>query len=568
MLHSADVAPWAKFDFDWIVIGSGFGGSVAALRLAEKGYKVGVIECGRRYADKDYAKSTWNWRRFLWSPRLGLKGIMRLTLFKDVMVLSGSGVGGGSLVYANTLYRPPERFYQGDQWRDMDDWEQVLEPHYEMAERMLGATEIPFDDPGDEVLRGLAKSLGVEETHGKPTVGVYFGDAGETVPDPFFGGEGPDRTGCIRCGACMVGCRYNAKNTLMKNYLWLAERRGVRIFDERMATGVRPLGGADDGSEGYAVDTGPPGAWIPGLRRRTFRARGVVVAAGALGTNALLRRCKDKGQLPRLSERLGYLIRTNSEAILAVTARDKSTDFSERVAITGSIYPDDDTHIESVTYGKKGNSMRLLFSFLVEDGSRMTRPLRLLRRLVKQPTDLMTMIAPGSWARRTVILLVMQTLDNSMRFRPRRGLSVLGRRVTTEQDPDKPNPSFIPVANEAAEQIAEQIDGVPQSSLIESVAGIPVTAHILGGAAVGPDPSTGVVNGRHEVYGYRNLLVCDGAAVPANPGVNPSLTITAMAEHAMSHVPEKAGAHTRPVELPRAMEHSTDEPAPGTAASV
>ena len=555
-------------DYDWIVIGSGFGGSVAALRLAEKGYRVGVVECGRRFADDEYAKTTWNWRRFLWSPRLGLKGIMRLTLFKDVFVLSGSGVGGGSLVYANTLYRPPARYFEADQWGEMADWSEVLEPHYDMAERMLGASEIPFDDPADDVLKRFARSIGVEDTYGKPTVGVYFGDeAGRTDPDPFFGGEGPDRRGCVRCGACMVGCRYNAKNTLVKNYLWLAERRGVRIHDERMATGVRPLGDAADGSEGYAVDTGPPGAWLPFRRRRTLTAGGVVVAGGALGTNALLRRCKDKGQLPRLSERLGYLIRTNSEAILAVTARDRDTDFSERVAITGSIHPDDDTHIESVTYGRKGNSMRLLFAFLVGEGSRITRPLRLLRNMALRPNHLVTMLAPGSWARRTVILLVMQTLDNSMRFRPRR-VSLLGRRFTTEQDPDKPNPTFIPVANEAAKQIAEQIDGVPQSSIVESVAGIPVTAHILGGAAIGPDAERGVVDGEQRVYGYRNLLVCDGAAVPANPGVNPSLTITAMAEHAMSHVADKPGAATRPVRLPQAGGPEGDVPAPGTAQPV
>jgi cholesterol oxidase len=554
-------------DFDWIVIGSGFGGSVAALRLAEKGYSVGVVECGRRYEDDDYAKSTWNWRRFLWSPRLGLKGIMRLTLFKDVFVLSGSGVGGGSLVYANTLYRPPARFFESDQWAGMADWHEALEPHYDMAERMLGAAEIPFDDPADDVLKEFAKSIGVEDTYGKPTVGVWFGEAGETVADPYFGGEGPDRQGCVRCGACMVGCRYNAKNTLVKNYMWLAERRGVEVLDERMATGIRPLGDSADGSEGYAVDTGPPGAWLPLRKRQTHTARGVIVAAGALGTNALLRRCKDKDQLPRLSERLGYLVRTNSEAILAVTARDKKTDFSERVAITGSIYPDEDTHIESVTYGRKGNSMRLLFAFLVEEGSRITRPLRLLKNMARRPGNLLTMLAPGSWARRTVILLVMQTLDNSMRFKPRR-ISLLGRRFTTQQDPDKPNPTFIPVANEAAEQIAEQIDGVPQSSIIESVAGIPVTAHILGGAAIGEDAEHGVVDGRHRVFGYENLLVCDGAAVPANPGVNPSLTITALAEHAMSHIPDKPGAATRPVRLPRAKDEEADTPAPGTAQAV
>jgi cholesterol oxidase len=552
-------------DYDWIVIGSGFGGSVAALRLAEKGYRVAVIECGRRYEDADYAKTTWNWRRFLWFPRLGLKGIMRITLYKDVTVLSGSGVGGGSLVYANTLYRPPERFFGDDQWADLGDWHEVLDEHYETAERMLGASEIPFDDRGDEVLLALAQELGVEESHGKPLVGVTFGEPGENVGDPYFGGEGPDRTACIRCGACMVGCRYNAKNTLVKNYLYLAERRGVEILPERMAVDVRPLG-ADDGSDGYAVTYEPAGSILP-FGRKTLTAGGVVFSAGALGTNALLRRCKDQGSLPRLSDRLGYLVRTNSEAILAVTARDRDADFSERVAITSSIYPDEDTHIESVTYGRKGNSMRLLFSVLVGDGNRLTRPLRLLGTVLRRPLDLVTMLAPGSWARRTLILLVMQTLDNSMRFKPRR-IAMLGRRVTTEQDPDNPTPTFLPAANDAAKRVAEYVDGVPQSSVLESFAGVPVTAHILGGAPIGADPESGVVDSCHRVFGYERLLVCDGSAVPANPGVNPSLTITALAEHAMSHVEPKPGARRpEPVNLTAPSPDSPPAPAAGTASS-
>jgi cholesterol oxidase len=553
-----------RTDFDWVVIGSGFGGSVSALRLAEKGYRVAVLECGRRYEDADYARTTWNWRRFMWSPRLGLKGIMRITLFKDVTVLSGSGVGGGSLVYANTLYRPPERFFRDPQWASLDDdWHGELRPHYDTAERMLGASPIPFDDAGDEVLQQLAETIGVSDTHGKPLVSVTFGEPGENVGDPYFGGEGPDRTACIRCGACMVGCRFNAKNTLVKNYLWLAERRGVKIMPERMAIDIRPLR-APDGSDGYALTHEPSGTILP-RGRRTVTTRGVVLAAGALGTNALLRRCKDSGSLPRLSERLGYLVRTNSEAILAVTARDRKADFSDRIAITSSIYPDEDTHIETVTYGKKGNSMRLLFSALVGDGNRLTRPLRLLAAIVTRPRDLMTWATPGSWARRTLILLVMQTLDNSMRFRPRR-FSVLGRRVTTQQDPDKPNPSFIPAANDAAERIAEQIDGVPLSSVFESMAGIPVTAHILGGAVIGADEAKGVVDTAHRAFGYERLLVCDGAAVPANPGVNPSLTITALAEHAMSHVPPKPGARLpEPVTLTTPLHEQPPTPAPGTA---
>ena len=556
----------ASRDYDWIVVGSGFGGSVAALRLAERGHSVAVLECGRRFADADFAGTTWNWRRFLWMPRLGLRGILRMSLFKDVTILSGAGVGGGSLVYANTLYRPPERFFSDAQWKDIEDWHAALEPHYDTAERMLGAASIPGDDRGDEVLRAVAEEWGVADTHAKPNVGVYFGEPGEVAPDPYFGGEGPERQGCVYCGACMVGCRYGAKNTLVKNYLWLAERRGAEIHPERLVTDVRPLG-APDGSEGYRVEAHRPGTLL--RREKTvLTARGVVIAAGAVGTNTLLRRCKDAGSLPRLSSRLGKLVRTNSEAILAVTTRDRKADYSGRVAITGSMYPDEDTHVETVTYGRAGNSMRLLFTLMVGDGSRLGRPLRLLWTIVRQPGRLLAALAPGSWARRTLILLVMQTLDNSMSFRARRQPF---RRVwlTTRQDPDKPNPSFIPAANEAAQRFAEHVDGIAQSSLLESVAGIPVTAHILGGAVIGADPEHGVVDAACRAFGYENLIVCDGAAVPANPGVNPSLTITAIAEHAMSHVPDgpRAGSVPR-VRMTADTPESTPAPAPGTASGA
>jgi cholesterol oxidase len=525
-----------QFDFDWLVIGSGFGGSVSALRLAEKGYKVGVLECGRRFTDKDFPKSTWDVRRYFWAPRAGLRGIFRITTFKDVSVVSGCGVGGGSLGYANTLYVPPARFFEDPQWGELADWERELAPHYAEAQRMLGVVVHDNDDPADQLLRELGEELGVGDTYRKTPIGIFLGEPGRTVPDPFFGGEGPDRTGCMQCGRCMVGCPHGAKNTLVKNYLWLAERRGVAVMPDRTVTDVRPLGGAEDGSEGYAIASERSGM-LRGRDVRTLTARGVIVAAGALGTNKLLQRCRLNGSLPRVSPRLGELVRTNSEAILAVTVpKDYPEDLTRRVAITSSIYPDPDTHIETVTYGNDGDSMSMLYTLLVGDGSRVTRPLKLLATILRHPGRFAQVLWPRGWSRRTIIVLVMQTLDNAIALRPK--LTRSGDvRLSTEQDPEKPNPTFIPVANQAAEWLARRTGGIAQSSIMEAALNIPSTAHILGGAVIAADPEGGVVDAHQRVFGYENLLVCDGAAVPANVGVNPSLTITALAEHAMSHIP-------------------------------
>jgi cholesterol oxidase len=533
----------AEFDYDWLVVGSGFGGSVSALRLAEKGYSVAVLECGKRFEDKDFPKSTWDLRRYFWAPRLGLRGIFRLTTFKDVSVVSGCGVGGGSLGYANTLYVPPTPFFEDSQWADLEDWEATLAPHYAEAQRMLGVTVHGDDDPADELLREFGDKLGVGDTYRKTPVGVFFGKAGETVPDPYFGGEGPDRTGCTRCGRCMVGCPHGAKNTLVKNYLWLAERRGARIEPNRTVTEIRPLGAAD-GSEGYAI-TSERSGMFSGRDRRTLTARGVVVAAGPLGTNRLLQRCRLGGALPRISARLGELVRTNSEMILAVTVpEDYPDDLTKRVAISGSIYPDPHTHIETVSYGKAGDSMSLLYTLLVGDGTRVTRPLKLAAQILRHPGRFAKTLWPKGWSQRTIILLVMQTLDNAIALRPtlKRSGDV---RLHTEQDPERPNPTFIPVANEAADWLAERTGGIAQSSTAEALMNVPTTAHILGGAVIGHGPEDGVVDKRQRVFGYENLLVCDGAAVPANVGVNPSLTITALAEHAMAAVPAKGEAEPR-----------------------
>jgi cholesterol oxidase len=532
-------------DYDWLVVGSGFGGSVSSLRLAEKGYRVGLIESGRRVTDADMPRSTWDLRRYFWAPRLGMRGIFRLTIFRDVAVVSGSGLGGGSLGYANTLYRAPERFYADPQWSGLEDWASALAPHYDTAERMLGVVTVEADDPADQLLREFGREIGAEKTYAKTRVGVYFGTPGETAPDPFFDGEGPARTGCIACGRCMVGCPYNAKNTLPKNYLWLAERAGVAITSERTVVDIAPLG-APDGSDGYAVTTERTGAWLR-RDRRVHTTRGVVVAAGPLGTNRLLAGAKLSGSLPRLSDRLGELVRTNSEAILAVTLPKGAEDMTKRVAISSSVYPDPDTHIETVTYGAAGDSMSTLFSLLVGDGTKLTRPLALLGAMVRHPVKLARTTWPRGWSRRTIIVLVMQSLDNAIALRARR-TAFGGVRLRTEQDPERPNPTFIPVANQFAEWLAERTGGIAQSGLTEAVANIPTTAHILGGAVIGADRSRGVIDARQRAFGYENLLVCDGSAIPANVGVNPSLTITALSEHAMSHIPA-AGSVEQPQRL-------------------
>jgi cholesterol oxidase len=523
------------FDYDWLVIGSGFGGSTSALRLAEKGYRVAVLECGRRFADEDFAKTTWQARRYYWMPKLGLKGIFRLTLMRDVLIASGCGVGGGSLGYANTLYRARSAFYEDPQITGLADWEGELARHYDEAERMLGVTTYDQDTPADLLLKEYAEQQGFGDTYAKTRVGVFLGDAGVTVPDPFFDGDGPQRTGCVRCGQCMIGCRYGAKNTLVKNYLWFAERLGVQVLAERTVADIRPLG-APDGSDGYAITHERSGAWLRRDRRR-LTARGVIVAAGALGTNRLLFSCKLRRSLPNISDRLGHLVRTNSESILAVTAPGDQQDFTRGVAITSSIYPDPDTHIEPVTYGRGADSQSLLYTLMTEAGRRGTQPLHLLANLARHPRQALAAARVRGWSRRTMILLVMQSLDNGMRFRVKRRWPNGNVVLTTEQDPDSPNPDKVPAAYRAAEWIQQRIGGVAQAVVPEALLSIPSTAHILGGAVIGRDRDTGVIDAHHRVFGYDNLLVCDGAAVPANVGVNPSLTITALAERAVAEIP-------------------------------
>jgi cholesterol oxidase len=527
---------------DWVVIGSGFGGSVSALRLAEKGYSVRVLEQGADRGDTDMPRSTFDLRRYFYAPKAGLRGIFRITPFKDVLVVSGAGVGGGSLGYAMTLYVPPPPFFADPQWGALRDWRAELEPHYETAQRMLGVTDVVADDPADQLLREYAAEIGVSDTYRKARIGTYLDTPGETVADPYFGGEGPARTGCIGCGRCMVGCPVGAKNSLPKNYLWFARRRGAQIAADRQVVALRPIGGeAAAGAQGWEVVHERTGAWLR-KDRRTLRAGGVVVAGGALGTNRLLAQAKLDGDLPSLSPRLGELVRTNSEAVLAVTVpADAAARLQSRVAITSSIYPDPHTHIETVVYGREGGAMRGMFTLLTGDGSRVTRPLKLLGQMARHPGRLIEISLKRGWAQRTIVVLVMQSLDNAINLRATRGRG--GRvRLQTEQDPLKPNPSFIPVANDVTEWMARRTGGVASSSILEAAFSIPTTAHILGGAAIGATASDGVVDADQRVFGYENLLVCDGSAVPANVGVNPSLTIAAMTERAIAAIPGKDGA--------------------------
>ncbi|HEY6796731.1 MAG TPA: GMC family oxidoreductase [Kineosporiaceae bacterium] len=530
------------YDYDVVVIGSGFGGSVTALRLREKGYRVGVLEAGRRFADHEHAVTNWRVRDYLFAPAVGCYGIMRLTLLRNALILSGAGVGGGSLVYANTLYEPPPAFYADPQWAHITDWRAELAPFYDQARRMLGVVANPVETPADVALRGVAEEIGVAHTYRPTPVGVLFGPPGtapgSTLPDPFFGGAGPTRHTCTLCGQCMVGCRAGAKNTLVKNYLYLAEQAGAEVHPLTTVRAVRPIGD----EAGYRVETVRTGR--RGARhRRTFTAEQVVFAAAALGTQRLLHRMKADGSLPRLSDRLGELSRTNSEAIIGIRHRRRGMDFSRGVAITSSIHPDAVTHIEPCRYGPGSNLLSMLTAPLVDGDGRVPRWLRAFPELVRLVPDLRTIGLPHRWSEETIVLLVMQTLDNSVTTFLRRG--VWGSRMTTRQGRGAPNPTWIPVAHDVARRLARRQDAVPAGSVTDLIER-PVTAHFIGGCPIGDSPATGVVDPYQRLYGHPGLHVMDGAAVAANLGVNPSLTITAQAERALSMWPNRGEPDPRP----------------------
>lgn len=527
------------FDYDFIIVGSGFGGSVSALRLTEKGYRVLTLEKGRELKADDFPDSNWNVKRWLWQPEFGFRGLFQMQFFRHVTVLAGAGVGGGSLTYANTLPIPKRGFFRANTWAHLADWENELLPHYKTARRMLGAVENPAITPPDDLLREIAKDRGQPEAWEPTHVAVYFGQPGKTVPDPFFEGEGPERTGCKLCGQCMTGCKHGAKNTLDKNYLHLARKRGLTLRADTEVDIVRPLPGG-----GYQVEV-LEGAKLFGRTRRVFTAERVIFSAGALGTNALLLKLKENPDaLPKLSERLGRQIRTNSESLIFVTAKDRSKDLSRGVAIGSIIQTDEHSHLEMVRYGAGSGFFRLLA--LPHVGGNAFGAFKVLSaffRVLRQPIKALRTFLVSDWAKYTMILLYMRSTEGTLRFIRKRSLFNPFKKTvqTTLEDGGAPSAS-IPEATELAELVAKKADSVPFTTLLETGFNIPTTAHILGGCCMGDSIDTGVIDEQHRVYGYDGLYVIDGSTISANVGVNPSLTITALAERAMSKIPMKATA--------------------------
>ncbi|MFF9849897.1 GMC oxidoreductase [Streptomyces litmocidini] len=559
--QNQELADDAAYDYDVLVVGSGFGGSVTALRLTEKGYRVGVLEAGRRFTRATLPKNSWDLKNFLWAPALGLYGLQRIHLLGNVMVLAGAGVGGGSLNYANTLYVPPKPFFDDPQWKDITDWQDELRPYYDQAKRMLGVRLNPTMTPSDVHLKSAAQAMGIGDTFHMAPVGVFFGDGldavgddgagtarakpGEEVADPYFGGAGPARRACTECGECMTGCRHGAKNTLNENYLYLAEKAGATVHPMTTVVTV-----TEDSRGGFAVKTLPTDDRRKG-KGRTFTARRVVIAAGTYGTQTLLHRMKDSGLLPRISDRLGELTRTNSEGLVGAQTTDRryrkrhgkeKADFTRGVAITSSVHPDENTHIEPVRYGKGSNSMGSLTVLQVPYGAHRVRSWFL--NLLKHPALAVRSLSNWHWSERTIIGLVMQSLDNSLTTYRKPG--GLGKGLlTARQGHGAPNPVQIPEATQAATLLAEEINGFAGSNVGELM-GTPLTAHFLGGCPIGADGATGVIDPYHRLFGHPGISVVDGAAVSANLGVNPSLTITAQAERAMSFWPNKGEEDPRP----------------------
>ena len=527
-------------EFDVVIVGSGFGGSVAALRLTEKGYRVAVIEAGRRFEDKDFPKTSWRLSRFLYAPRLGLRGIQRIHALPDVLILAGAGVGGGSLVYANTLYTPPDSYFEDKQWAGITDWKSELAPWYDQASRVLGVTKNPYFSASDQAMKDVAEEMGVGDSFKMAPLGVHFGSGPKVLEkDPYFGGVGPDRNGCQQCGGCMTGCRFNAKNTLPKNYLGLAEKAGATVFPELTVESFEQIENGD-----WKITARASSSWFGS--KKVFIAKDLVLAAGTYNTQKLLHRMRDKGSLPKLSPTLGSLSRTNSEALTgAIMPRNSAIDFSKGAAITSSFFPDENTHVEPVRYGKGSNLMGLLQTIMTDGSAAKQRRRNWIGNAIKNPLLFFKIFDVRSWSQRTVIALVMQNVDSSIKVFSKKGL--LGWRLTSKNDSDRPNATYIPAANEVARRIADKYGGIAGGHVGDLISA-PFTAHFVGGCVIGSDESKGVIDPYHRVWNYPSLHVVDGSALTANLGVNPSLTITAQAERAFSLWPNKAELDPRPAQ--------------------
>ncbi|WP_374972550.1 GMC family oxidoreductase [Spongiibacter marinus] len=533
-----------KFDYDYIIVGSGFGGSVSAYRLSEKGYSVLVIEQGKRWTPENLPSTNWKIWSYLWQPILGLHGFLRLRLFKHVMVLHGNAVGGGSITYAQTLLVPPDSVWNDGGWSSLDDWQNIMPAYYAMAKKMLGVTRNERGAAADEKLRQMAKAANVEDSFYYTDVGVFFGEKhdapGTEYSDPYFGGKGPSRNSCIGCGGCMVGCHYNAKNSLDKNYLYLAEHNGVQLLPETRVVDVSPLGTSGDGDEGYRVKTVNSFAFFS-KKPKFYTARSVIFSASSLGTQSLLFDLKDKGSLPNISSDLGNRVRTNSESILGVRYPGTDEDLSKGIAIGSGIHIDKNTHIEAVRYPDGSNLLSGLFTVMTGGRPGVVRILYWLMAIIKllctQPISGLRSLLPWRFSRETVIFLVMQTIEGHINMRwKRRWYWPFSKSLNSE---GKPIPTFIPEANDFTGKVARATGGIGLSSLSEIAFNVPTTAHCMGGCAMSDSPETGVIDAKNRVFNYKNLYIIDGSMLSANLGVNPSLTITALAERAMSFIPNK-----------------------------
>lgn len=526
-------------EFDVIIIGSGFGGSVSALRLVEKGYRVAILEAGKRFTDNDFPKTSWRLRKFLFFPKLGLYGIQRIHRLPNVLVLAGAGVGGGSLVYANTLYQPSDAYFNDPQWAGITDWKGELAPCYDQARRMLGVVQNPYFSPSDQAMKEAAEEMGVAETFTMAPLGIHFGNhSAEKVSDPFFGGIGPDREGCVKCGGCMTGCRHNAKNILPKNYLGLAELNAAKVFPVTTATKL------EENSDGCWVVTTEKTIFDFSIPKK-FYAKQVIVAAGTYNTQKLLHKMKDKKKLPRLSDRLGDLSRTNSESLVGATMPDTKINFAKGPAITSSFFPDEHTHVEPVRYGKGSNLMGLLQTLMTDGSTAKVRRRQWLRALVRNPSLLARSLNVRKWSERTVIALVMQNVDSWVKVRGKRGL--FGWHLTSDNNTGRPNATVIPAANKVARIIAKNYHGIAGGHVGDLI-NAPFTAHFVGGCVIGATAAEGVIDPYHRVWNYPTLHIIDGSTITANLGVNPSLTITAQAERAISLWPNVGDIDLRPAQ--------------------